>query len=449
MKGKRMLEGSIYKKMLLFAIPLFFGQMLQQLYTVADSVIVGNFASKADLAAINSSGSFIFLLVGFFTGLFIGMGVIIGSRFGAGDYDAVSRAAHTGVAFGLIMGLAFTAIGVIITKPILILMGTPAQVLPKSVLYLRLYFLGGPGIILYNTCTGIFQAMGDSRRPLIFLGIASACNIGLDLLFIAKMGMGVEGAAVATVISQTISGCFILLALMRQKGPHRIILRKLAIDRELLKSELRMGLPTGIQNSVIAISNVVVQSHINFFGPDAMAGCGSYFKIEGFVFLPIMSFSMALTTFVSQNLGAGNGERAKKGAHFGVIAGMGLAECIGILLYNFAPQMLRIFSSDPDVIAFGVNQAHLETFFYLFLAFTHCMAGVLRGTGRTSVPMGVMLVCWCMVRVTYLTFILPFFPKIYMVYSVYPFTWSLSSLILLIYTKRNNIYSSERLHLTD
>ncbi len=440
-----MLEGSINRKILLFAIPIFFGQMLQQLYNVADSVIVGNFATKADLAAINSSGSFIFLLVGFFTGLFMGMGVIIGSKYGAGDYEAVSTAAHTGVTFALLMGLTFAGVGAIITTPILHLMGTPASVMPKSALYLRIYFLGGPGIVMYNVCCGIFQAMGDSRRPLIYLAIASVTNIGLDLLFIAHFGMGVEGAAIATVIAQTLSGSLVLLNLMHVSGPHRISLRRLSIDRETLGNELRMGLPTGVQNSVVAISNVVVQSHINFFGPDAMAGCGSYFKIEGFVFLPIMAFSMALTTFVSQNLGGGKRDRAEKGAHFGVVAGMGLAEVIGIVLFTFAPQMLRIFSSDPDVIAFGVNQAHMETFFYLFLAYTNCMAGVLRGSGRTSVPMGVMLVCWCVVRVTYLTLILPFFPRIYMVYIVYPFTWSLSSLILFIYGKIHDIYSTERL----
>ncbi len=428
-----MTEGSISKKILLFALPLFLGQLLQQLYNIADSMIVGKYLGTDALAAVTSSGSLIFLLVGFINGLFMGSTVIIGRRNGEKDEAGISRAAHTSVAFGLIAGLVLTLAGVTITPLLLKLMGTPENVMPNSVLYFRIYFLGGLSNVVYNTCCGIFQAMGDSRRPLHYLIVSAITNVLLDLLFVAVLGFGVGSAAAATALSQTLSACLAFTRLLREKGPHRIHLSKIKIDPPLLAAELKIGFPTAIQNSVIAIANVVVQSNINAFGSTAMAGSGSYFKVEGFAFLPIMSFSMALTTFTSQNMGAQKFDRAKKGTRFGIFMGVACAELIGLLFFLFAPVMIGLFSKEPDVIAIGVRQAHVETLFYCLLALSHCMAGILRGAGKTSVPMIIMLACWCLIRITYITIAVRFFPDIQTIFIAYPLTWSLSSILFTIY----------------
>ncbi len=428
-----MTEGSISKKMIMFALPVFLGQLLQQLYNVVDSVVVGNFLGKEALAAVSSTGSLIFLLVGFINGLFTGAGVIVGNRFGAKDYKAVHTAVHTAIAFGVVMGLTLMAIGVFASPAILKMMGTPDDVIDNSVLYLRIIFLGGLGNVLYNTCCGIFQAMGDSRHPLYYLVTSSVINMILDLLFVIVFGMGIGGAALATIIAQYISAALAFTKLTRTDGPHRLAVKDIKIDADTLKQELKIGFPTGIQNSVIAIANVIVQSNINAFGSVAMAGSGSYFKLEGFAFLPINSFCVALTTFTSQNLGAGNFERAKKGARFGITAGVCCAELIAVCLFVFARPSLSIFGQDNDVLSYGTLQIRTEALFYCLLAYSHCMASVLRGAKRSIVPMFVMLGCWCLFRITYITVAIKIFPMIRTIYWAYPITWSLSSIIFTIY----------------
>lgn len=428
-----MTEGKISKKIILFALPVFLGQLLQQLYNVVDSVVVGRVLGKEALAAVSSSGSLIFLIVGFINGLFMGANVIVGKRYGAGEYDGVKVAVHTSVAFGLIMGVVLTVVGIGITPSLLRLMGTPDDVMPNSIVYFRIYFMGGLGNVMYNACCGIFQAMGDSRHPLYYLMTSAITNTILDILFVAFLGFGVQGAAAATAISQFLSAILAFVKLTRVDDVHRVNLRDIKIDLPTLNRELRLGLPTGVQNSVIAIANVIVQSNINAFGSDAMAGCGSYFKIEGFAFLPITSFSMALTTFTSQNLGAKQFDRAKKGARFGIFMGIGCAELIGALVFLLAPAFIGLFSNEPEVIAFGVLQAKTEALFYCLLALSHCMAGILRGAGKTTVPMFVMLACWCLFRITYITLAIKAFPVIRTIFWAYPITWSLSSIIFIIY----------------
>lgn len=440
-----MTEGSISKKIVLFAIPVFLGQLLQQLYNVIDSIVVGNVLGKEALAAVSSSGSLIFLIVGFVNGLFSGAGVIIGNRYGAKDMKAVKIAVHTAVAFGLISGVALTVVGMSTTPLLLRLMGTPADVMPNSVLYFRVYFMGGLFNVLYNTCCGIFQAVGDSKHPLYYLMISAVVNTILDLIFVNFTDLGVAGAALATVIAQFISAALAFSKLTMVEGDYRVSVREIRLDMPTLKQELRLGIPTGVQNSVIAIANVIVQSNINAFGSLAMAGCGSYFKLEGFAFLPINSFCMALTTFTSQNLGAGNTERAKKGARFGVSMGVGLSELIGLLFFLFAPVLLKLFSQDPAVNAYGILQAHTETLFYFLLAYSHCMASILRGSGHTKVPMYVMLICWCLIRITYITIAVRIFPVIRTIFIAYPLTWSLSSILFTIYYVKVNIFKNTQL----
>lgn len=428
-----MTTGSIWKRTVSFAVPVFLGNLCQQLYNTVDSVIVGKFVGKQALAAVASSGNLIFMMTGFFMGLFIGAGIVIAQYFGARNYEKVRSAVHTDIAFALCCGVLLTLLGVFFTPTILTWMRTPADVLSTSILYFRLYFLGSLATILYNAGMGILQAVGDSRSPLYYLVISSVVNVALDLLFVGAMDMGVAGAAVATVISQVVSAVLCIIKLTRSDGPYRLEIKRIGFDLPLLKKITSQGVPSGVQNSIIAIANVVVQSNINTFGSDAMAGCGSYSKVEGFVFLPITAFAMALTTFIGQNLGAGQFDRAKQGARIGILCSMAMAELIGVALFFLAPYAMRLFNDDPAVVAIGVRQSHIESLFFCFLAFAHGVSAVLRGAGRAQVPMYTMLGCWCILRVSYITLALKVWPDIATIFWAYPITWSVSCVVFLLY----------------
>lgn len=428
-----MTEGPIWKRMILFAIPLFLGNLFQQLYNTADSLIVGNFLGSDALAAVSSSGSLIFLMVGFFNGISLGAGVVIARYFGAREKEKVQDAIHTTVAFGIVAGILLTAIGLIMTPTFLRWMGTPADVLKNSVLYFRIYFLGSIAFVLYNIFVGILQSVGDSRHPLIYLIISSVTNVVLDLLFIGVFRFGVGSAAVATILSQFLSAILCLIHLMRCKEDYQIHLKKIRFDFPMLKLIISNGLPSGFQNSIISFANVIVQSNINSFGKMAVAGCGAYSKIEGFGFLPITCFALSLTTFISQNLGARQYERAKKGAKFGVLCSITMAEIVGIIIFFTAPYLVAAFNNDPQVVAFGTAQARTITLFYFLLAFSHCIAGILRGAGKSTIPMFVMLICWCIIRVSYITVAVRSIPDIKVIFWAYPITWTLSSILFIIY----------------
>ena len=426
-------EGPIWKKMLLFALPVLLGNVFQQFYNAFDSWCVGNYIGDDALAAVSSSGSLIFMMIGFFNGVAMGAGVIISRSFGARDYDSMSKAIHTNVAFGLVAGTLLTVVGVTLTPYILVWMGTPEDVLPQSIRYFRLYFCGGLFTVMYNICVGIFHAVGDSRHPLYYLILAACINMGLDMLFVAGFGWGVGAAAVATTISQGVSVTLCLTRLLRVDAPYRLHIRQIRFHKQSMLDILRYGLPSGVQNSVIALANVVVQSNINSFGKTAVAGCGSYSRLEGFAFLPITCFTQALATFVGQNLGAKKYDRVKKGAAFGLICACGMAEIIGVLSYLFAPQLISIFNQNPDVIAYGVRHMQTICLWYFLLAFSHCIAAILRGAGKASIPMITMLVCWCLIRVTYITVALRYVNQLETVSAAYPLTWTCSSIFFLIY----------------
>ena len=431
-----MTQGPIWKRITYFALPIFLGNLFQQMYNTADSLIVGNFLGKNALAAVSSTGSLIFMLIGFLSGIAIGAGVVISRYFGGNKLEEMSQAVHTTVAFGLVAGVAMTAVGVGLSPQILRWMDTPENVMYNSQLYLSIYFMGSLGSVMYNACVGIMQAVGDSRHPLYYLIVSSVVNVVLDLFFIAVLGMGVDGAAWATIIAQYVSAIMCLWRLLRVKDNYRVELRKIRFHWDMLKRVVRFGLPSGVQNSIIAIANVVVQSNINHFGDAAMAGVGAYSKIEGFGFLPITSFTMAMTTFVGQNLGAGQIERTKRGARFGTITSVILAELIGVAVFIFAPQLIAAFDTSPDVIAYGVDKARTSVLFYCLLAFSHAMASILRGAGKAVVPMFVMMICWCIIRVSFLAIAVPLTGSIQMVYWVYPLTWFLSSVTFLWYYRR-------------
>lgn len=433
-----MIEGKISQKIIWFAFPIFLGNLFQQLYNVVDSLVVGNVLGKEALAAVSSTGSLIFLIIGFISGIFVGASVIISRYFGADDKENLSTAVHTTIAFGFIAGIIITTIGVGFSPWFLKLMRTPDDVFIEAVTYLRIYFAGGVGIVMYNACMGVFQAIGDSKHPLYYLIIAALTNVVLDILFVAVCNFGIEGAAIATVISQFVSATLAFVKLTRIDDCYKIYLKQIKIDYYMLKSLMKMGFPTGVQNSVIALANVIVQSNINSFGSVAMAGSGSYSKLEGFSFLLITSFSVALTTFIGQNLGAKQYERAKKGARFGVIVGVSLAEIIGIFIWIFAPTLIGFFSSEPEVIKYGVMQARTISLFYFLLSTSHCLAGILRGAGKTDIPMYVMLISWCIIRISYITIAVKIIPDIRVIYWAYPLTWSISSIIFIIYYKKTN-----------
>lgn len=437
-QGATLTDGSIIRGITSFAIPLFLGQLLQQLYNMADAWVLGRFADNGAFAAVCSGGNLTFLVIGFFNGIAIGGGVIISRYYGARDEENVAKAIHTNFLFGLIASVLSTAAGLLLIPRLLVLMNTPESVLPYSLLYFRIYFGGVFTVILYNICMAIMQSLGDSLHPLYYLIISSILNIILDLLFVAVFNWGVAGAAAATVLTQGISFLLCLVRMCRIKDYTRLDFRKLRLYPGILPQILRQGLPTGVQNAVISIGNIVIQSNINSFGEYAMSGHGAYVKLEGLVFLPIMSISMALPTFVSQNLGAGQYERAKKGALFGLLSGMVLAELVGVLLLFLAPPSLRFFVDEMEAIRFGSIHARTVAPFFFLMAFSHCAAGILRGCGKSFVPMLTMLACWCGIRIIYVTLAVQAFPVFQTISWAYPITWSLSSVVLLTVLLRSD-----------
>lgn len=430
---KDMTQGGIYSNIIYFALPIMLSQIFQQLYNTADSLIVGHFLGTEALAAVSSSGTLIFLLVSFFNGTAMGAGVVISRYFGAGNHENVSRAIHTNIVFGLISGVFLTVIGVAFTPTFLVWMQTDPDVLPEATEYFRYYFLGSVGLVMYNICRGIMNAVGDSKRPLYYLIFSSVLNIILDVLFVGVLSFGVWSAALATVISQLASVVLCMIYLFKKGNVFTVEIKKLRIHTDMFKEIIKYGLPSGVQNSVIAFANVIVQTQINGFGKYATAAYGTHAKIEGFAFLPMTSFNMATTTFISQNLGAKQYDRAKKGARFGIISAVLLAEIIGVIIYFSAPYLIGMFDDNAEVIALGVRQARTASLFYCLLALSHAIAAVCRGAGKAFVPMFVMLSIWCALRITYISIVTHFWNDIGLIYWAYPLTWGISSIIYLIY----------------
>lgn len=426
-------QGPIWKAILLFAFPIFLGQVFQQMYNTFDAWCVGYFINDDAMGAVTSSGSLIFLMVSFFNGLAMGAGVVIARYFGAKNHDAVSKTIHTAIAFGLCTGTALTIAGITCTPIILRWMGIPDATMVYAIPYYRFYFCGAIFTVMYNIFVGIHHAVGDSRHPLYYLICSTMINIVLDLLFVGVMDFGVGAAALATTISQGISAMLCCIHLMHSKDCSRLMLRRIRFHRQSFREIIRYGLPSAIQNSVIALANVVVQSNIFAFGSDAVNGCGAYSKLEGFAFLPVMCFSQSLSTFTGQNLGAKQHDRVKRGVGFGIACSLIMAEVVGVLSYVFAPQLIGIFAKSEAAITYGTRHMQTICLFYCLLAFSHCIAGIMRGAGKPTVPMFTMLVCWCVIRVSYITVAVRFVPELTTVSWAYPISWTLSSIIFLIY----------------
>ena len=397
-----MTEGPILKQVILFSLPLMLGNVFQMLYNTVDMIVVGNFVSKEALAAVGSTSMVTNMAVFFFNGFSVGASVVIARSFGAGKQKRLHDAIETTMAMTFVIAAVFTLLGVIGVRPMLALMDTPADVIPDGTKYLRIYFAGISGLLIYNMGSGILRSVGDTKRPLYFLMLTSIVNIVLDLVFVLVFHAGIRGVAFATILAQFISAGLILTLLTRTKDIYRMTWHDLRIDREILSNIVSVGLPAGIQSIITSLSNVFVQSYVNHFGSDVMAGWSTYNKLDQFIMLPMQSIALAATTFVSQNLGAGNGGRAEAGTRITILLTVGITTFIACLLYVFAPASIELFTRESAVVYFGVLFLRTNVFFIIFNAINHVLAASLRGRGDSRAPMIIMLFSFVLVRQTYL-----------------------------------------------
>lgn len=431
-------KGPIKKGILKLAFPIFLGNLFQQLYSIIDAMVVGKFCGDNQLAAITNTNPITFLVNGFFIGVFVGAGVIISRYFGQKNHEGIERAIHTNVMFAFIIGILITIFGVLFAPHIPKLMNMDSDYSNYASQYLTIIFSGSLALIMYNCFSGIFNAVGDTKKPLFFLAISSVLNIALDFLFVCAFDMGIRGAGFATVIAQIVSAVISFITLLKINDVHKLKLRKLKIDFRTLKTIVYLGLPAGIQNSVTALSNVFIQTNLNTFSSETVAGSGALLRLQGLVFIPIISFALAMTTFIGQNLGAKKFDRAKKGAKFSIITSMIVAETIGILMFFFSQYPLHLFSNTAETIKQGALRASVTALFYCFMAYSHCIAGILRGAGKAIIPMLVMLIGWCVVRIAFITIVLNINHDVRLLYMAYPLTWMISSLVFVIYYNKSN-----------
>ena len=431
---RNMTEGSIAGQVILFALPLMLGNVFQMLYNTVDSIVVGNFVGTQALAAVGSTTMIVNMMVFFFNGFSTGAGVVIANYFGARNLKALHKAIETTMAATFVLSVLFTLAGVAAVRPMLRFMATPEDVFGEATTYLQIYIGGISGLLIYNMGSGILRAVGDTMRPLYFLVMTSVLNILLDLLFVLGFHCGIEGVAWATVLSQFISALLILALLTRSDDIYRLSWHDLSIDRAILGSIFAIGLPAGIQSVITAFSNVFVQSYINFFGSSCMAGWSCYNKLDQFVMLPMQSMSMAATTFVSQNIGAGREERANRGTVITVSMAVGVTAVIVALLCLFAAPAVGLFSPDESVIAYGVLFIRANCFFLLFNCVNHVLAGALRGRGDSRGPMIIMLLSFVGIRQIYLFAVTRFVANTPLLVGFgYPVGWTTCCIIEVTY----------------
>lgn len=442
-KSTDLIHGHIAKSIFWFSVPLLIGNLFQQLYNTVDAYVVGNFVSKEALAAVGASSPIINMLIGFFMGLATGAGVIIAQYFGAGDNGRLKKAVHSSAALTLVMSLLLTVIGIIGTNPMLHAIGIPADVFHDSSTYLMIYFAGISFNLIYNMGSGILRAMGDSKRPLYFLIIACIVNIILDFLFVKYLHMGVAGAGYATLIAQAISAILVVIVLIRSEGPHQLFWKQIRFHLPILKKIIMVGLPTGIQQSIVSLSNVIVQSYVNAFGSSVVAGYSATIRIDGFVNLPLQSFNMAVTTFVGQNIGAKQYERVKKGSRIALWMTMAVIATMAISLFFFGESFIAIFNSEPDVIQAGRTMQLAFVPFYIMLPVVQIYNGVLRGAGKSSVPMYIMVFNFVILRQIYLAIVTQMTSDVYFVFMGWPVTWVTCAIMFIIYHHKVNWLNQE------
>lgn len=429
-----MTRGPILKQLLLFAVPLLFGNIFQMLYNTVDSIVVGNFVGKEALAAVGSTTMIINMLVFFFNGFSVGAGVVIGQRFGAKEEKELHTAVETTMALTFVFCVLFTIIGMSYVRPMLYLMATPEDVFDNAASYLNIYFAGISGLLIYNMGSGILRAVGNTTLPLMFLVLTSILNIILDLFFVISLHMGIEGVAYATILSQFLSAALTLLLLSRTKEIYRLVWRDLRINKTVTKLIFAVALPAGIQSVITAFSNTFVQAYINYFGSSCMAGWSCYNKLDQIVFLTTQSIAMAATSFVSQNIGAKQEERANRGTIISLALAVSTIVVVGGTLVLNARQAVRLFTQDESVIAFGVMFIRTNTMFVMFNGVNHVLAGALRGRGDSRGPMYIMLMGFVVLRQIYLFVLTRFISNTPRpVGFSYPVGWMLTMVMELTY----------------
>ena len=428
-----MTHGNITKHLLQFAFPLLIGNIFQQLYNTVDTVIVGNFVGKEALAAVGSTGPIINMLIALFNGLAVGATILISQYFGAHDKEKVHITVQTTMTLTFWISVVLSVIGVLLVPVLLRLMQTPADVFEPAKEYLQIFFAGLSGLIIYNMAAGILRAVGDSKRPLYFLILCTLMNTGLDLLFVAVFPWGIAGAAWATVISQFVSAILVLIVLTFEKSEFGIRWKELKINGLIAKQICKIGLPSALQMALTSFSNVFVQSYINRFGSACMAGWSSFAKIDSFASLPLMSISQAITTFVGQNIGAGQLDRAKKGTKVTVILGIIVTVIVIVPIILFAAPLIKMFNQETDVIYYGKLFIHFIMPFHIFMTINQCIAGSLRGAGATKACMFITLGSYVVFRQIYLFIAYRISPQVVPTMMAYPAGWILGMILILIY----------------
>ena len=438
MKNLDMTEGRISKQIILYAIPLLLGNILQQLYNAFDAIVVGNFVSNEALAAVGASGPMINMIIAFFIGMATGASVLISQFFGAKDAKGMHDAVHTAMLLSLIIGLILAVVGVTAAETLLGWMSTPPEVVADALTYLRIFFYGMPALIVYNMGAAVLTAVGDSKRPLYFLAISAFINITGNLIFVNVFHMGIAGVAYSTIIAEAISAVLVVITLCRSNGNHRLILRELKISGTIVKRVAQIGLPGGLQQAIISGSNIMVQSYINRLGAPIAAGYSADIKVDAFIMLPTMTMALAATTFVGQNLGAKNVKRARQGVKVSLGLGLAVTFMISVLVLVFQNPLLRIFSPDPQIVGYGAQFMRVFVPGYICLCFTQIIPGALRGAGDVNFATITCIICFVVIRQLYLFLITPISHTITTVALGYPITWLIAAVVLILYYRKSD-----------
>lgn len=438
-----MTSGDIFRHLLMFSLPLLAGNIFQQMYNMVDTWVVGNYVGDAAFSAVGTVAPIINTLIGAFMGLSSGAGVVISQHYGAKNEEKVRQAVHASLVLTAILSVAFTIIGIAMTPTMLKLIKTPANVLPEQTTYLTIYFAGVTGLLFYNMGSGILRAVGDSRRPFYFLVVSAVINTVLDLLFVIKFRMGVAGVAYATIIAQGISAVLIVITLLRSDSCIRLIPRELRFDRDMLARIIRVGIPAAVQMAITAFSNVFVQSYINTFGSDVMGGWTAYHKVDQLIFLPMQSLALASTTFVGQNLGCGQVQRAKKGVRTATWMSMLVTVLLSAVVIAGAPQIVEFFNDKAEVVSFGTLFLRRLTPFYVLCCINQIYSAALRGAGNTRAPMIMMLCSFVLFRQVYLYIVSHFISNTILPIAMgYPAGWLVCSALTMIYYHRVDLSKS-------
>lgn len=421
-----MVNGPLLGKILKFTLPLIASSVLQLLFNAADVIVVGHFSGKEALAAVGSTGSLINLIVNLFMGLSVGVNVLYARYIGASDEKSASETLHTSVVVSLICGIILTFVGIISARPLLIIMGSPNDVIDLSVLYLRIYFLGMPALLFYNFGSAVLRAVGDTRRPLLFLTVAGFINIFLNLFFVIVLHHGVDGVAYATVISESISAVMLLFCLLCETGPTRLIVSKLHISTDKFIKIVRIGLPAGIQGVIFSLSNVIIQSSVNSFGSTVMAGNAAAGNLEGFVYASMNAFYQTCVSFTSQNFGA---KKIKRIPHILFLCQMCVITTgllLGNMMYLNGSHLLAIYNPDPQVIRYGLIRMRYICVPYFTCGMMDVFVGSIRGMGYSIVPMIVSLLGACAFRIVWIFTYFQNHHSLDVLYASYPISWVLT-----------------------